>query len=113
MKTHILLMVVSTILISCGQLKENNMRKDAKEFLEIILKETESEKLSEIGELSAVFSVALNPNITIKKKSLLQKYQGDDLVKFADILKAEIKKQTGEDEAPDFIMLLLFEDNLN
>jgi len=43
---------------------------------------------------------------------LLEKYQGDDLIKFADIFKAEIKKQTGEKEAPDFIMNILLEENL-
>jgi len=88
MKKTVLTLFLSVILLSCGQIKKHNMQKDD------------------------VLNLYFDPNVNIKKKSIFQKYQGDDFIEFTDILKAEIKKQTGK-EAPDFVLLVLIKENVN
>lgn len=107
MKKTVLTLVLSVILFSCGQIKKHNMQKDAEEYVAIVLKAIDSKTFEKMDALN----LCLDPNVNIKKKSILQKYQGDDFLEFTDILKAEIKKQTGK-EAPDFVLLVLIKENL-
>ena len=105
MKKTVLTLFLSVILLSCGQIKKHNMQKDAEEYVAIVLK-ADSKTFEKMDALNLYF----DPNVNIKKKSILQKYQGDDFIEFTDILKAEIKKQTGK-EAPDFVLLVLIKEN--
>jgi len=84
------------------------MQKDAEEYVAIVLKAVDSKTFKKVDVLNLYF----DPNVNIKKKSIFQKYQGDDFIEFTDILKAEIKKQTGK-EAPDFVLLVLIKENVN
>ena len=72
MKKTLLTLLLGLILISCGQIKKHNMQKDAKEYLEVVLQAADTKTLNEIDGIS-ILSVYLDSNVTIKKKSILQK----------------------------------------
>ena len=78
------------------------MHKDAREYIELILEPYQSGQIefSEYALLCPIFKFYDEPpisaNAKIKKKSILQKYQGDDLIKFSKILKSEIKVNPGD-----------------
>jgi hypothetical protein len=121
MKIKLLILVSCMCFISCTQIKEyreekrmqdkeQQMEKDALEYLELIGKAGRSGTFGDSGEngFAALFNVALNADVRIKKNSILQKYQGDDLLKFSKALQSEYKKKIGEDMS-DLLLLMFLE----
>jgi len=92
------------------------MKKDAKEYIELVSEfrnsiPIKSDHLTEYGMiLVLIWEMGLNADLTIKKRSILQKYQGDDLVEFSKILKEEFKEKFGDELHGDLLLILIEEE---
>ncbi|MDR0833587.1 MAG: hypothetical protein LBN93_05305 [Candidatus Symbiothrix sp.] len=103
--------VLCALLIGCTQVKQYQMEKDAQEYLELIGKAGKSGTFGESENgFVALLNIGLDADVNMKRQSILQKYQGDDLLEFSKVLKTEWKKKTGED-IPDLILLMLLNQN--
>jgi hypothetical protein len=83
MKKLLFILVGVVFLIGCTQVKEHQMEKDA-------------EKVIELSKNATLFNMV---EFSVYEKSLMDKYKGDDYLKFMQILKKKVleKKSKGED----------------
>ena len=89
---------MTVFLFSCTQMqKQNQMKKDAEEYLEVWLTASDNGLLgaSKGNGFVALFNIALNSELRTKKIELMQKYQGDDLIKFKKILRERVEQAKG------------------
>jgi len=102
----LIVLLLGVLSYGCTQSSKNNIQKeeqqlvkeDAQEYLTAIKKAAQSEEFGDSG-LAGLLSIGLDADVRIKKKSILQKYQGDALVAFSEALKEEYKDRTGKDKA--------------
>jgi hypothetical protein len=114
-KTLLILFAVIFLFSGCSEYKKYNMKKDANEYIELLSEfrnsiPFKSDRLTENGAISVlIWEMGFNADLTIKKKSILQKYQGDALVEFSKILRDEFREKFGE-ELHDALLLILIEE---
>lgn len=108
MKKILLLTLTSILLLSCAQIKKNDMQKDAREYVEIVVKALSLDD-EEVTVLAALITLKFDANVSLKKQSIIQKYQGDELVEFSKILQTEWKEKRGQD-IPDMILMALLQE---
>ena len=90
MKTKLIIMLLCTLFISCTQIKENQMQKDAEKFIEV----------------SVNASLLNMTDFLIYSKAIEDKYKGDDLVMFMNILRTTVKEKEEKEEKGEDVGML-------
>lgn len=84
MKTNLFILIIILLSVGCSQTKEHQMKKDA-------------EKVIEVSQKSNNWSSLMDLEVFLQ--SIQSKYQGEDVLKFMEILRKEVlsRKEKGED----------------